>query len=433
MNNLIKPRYRLAARERSSMLFWLGFWALFAKFIWQSTVILPSSEIALRVLLLFGMLFLTLRILFILPYYNRPRMVIVSVAIAGLSYVLSGETVLLSTLLTLFAAAGIGSGTIMRTWCRAMFPILAMMLAVYGLAWIMGDSAGELFEGIGGVRESRSALFFVHPNYCAAFFFAFAISQSVRKDISLPFIIACYFVCLLVIFFVAGSRTSTIALLSFPIFAAVLRALFGKVGNRAEVGVSIALVILPVSLALFTYWIGAYWFTSPMFSQSLSDLLTGRPSLWWAQCNYAGLTLFGQEAFHGTITVRGTVQTVSTVDGLYSSLLFNIGIAGFVCILILAYRWGRLSITQSRGIKAAAILSIFLFGFCEWHALNVYVCVPLLLLGDGVLVECTREKEEVIQALPKAFITQRVGIQRNGNTNTRHYSHPLLSETEGCS
>lgn len=383
--NDVKPLQKcMTAQQKSLPLFWLGFWLLFIKFLWQATVVVPVDEMVLRVLLLWGMAFLALRVAVLLPHYKRRALVMGSLFAAAVSYVLSGETVLLSTLLVVFAATGVGAQTVIRAWCRAVAPLLVLMLACYGMAELMGETIGETFSDIGGLRDMRGALFFIHPNYCGAYFFSYAIGQCMRKDVSVPMKVACYLCSLAVIYFITGSRTSTLSLLSYPALALTLRIAFGRIGERAAKGTSIVVVLVPVLLSVFTYWLGSYWFTSPMFSQELSDLLTGRPALWWAQYNYAGLTLLGQPAFQGTVLVRGTYHEVATVDGMYSSFLYNIGLVGFLCILALLYLWARRAKSNELELMSAAVLALFLFGFCEWHAANALVCVPLLLLGDSM-------------------------------------------------
>lgn len=384
MNDAKSLQRGVTVQQKSLPLFWLGFWLLFIKFLWQATVVVPVDEMVLRVLLLWGMAFLALRIAVLLPHYKRRVLVVGSLLVAAISYALSGETVLLSTLLVVFAATGVGAQNVIRAWCRAVAPVLVLMLVCYGVAELMGETIGETFSDIGGLRDARSALFFVHPNYCGAFFFSYAIGQCLRKDVSVPMKVICYLGSLAVIYFITGSRTSTLSLLSYPVFALALRIAFGRIGESAAKGMSIIIVLVPVLLAVFTCWLSSYWFTSPMFSQGLSDLLTGRPALWWAQYNYAGLTLLGQPAFQGTVLVRGTYHEVATVDGMYSSFLYNIGLVGFLCILVLFYLWARRAKSSELELMSAAILALFLFGFCEWHAANALVCIPLLLLGDAV-------------------------------------------------
>ena len=384
MNDVKPLRRGMTAQQKSLPLFWLGFWLLFIKFLWQATVVVPVDEMVLKILLLWGMAFLALRVVVLLPHYKRRVLVAGSLFVAAISYVLSGETVLLSTLLVVFAATGVGAQNVIRAWCRAVAPVLVLMLVCYGMARLMGETIGETFSDIGGLRDTRGALFFIHPNYCGAYFFSYAIGQCLRKDVSAPMKVVCYLGSLAVIYFITGSRTSTLSLLSYPALALALRITFGRIGERAARGTSIIVVLVPVLLAVFTYWLGSYWFTSPMFSQGLSDLLTGRPALWWAQYNYAGLTLLGQPAFQGTVLVRGTYHEVTTIDGMYSSFLYNIGLVGFLCILILLYLWARRAKSNELELMSAAVLTLFLFGFCEWHAANAMVCIPLLLLGDAV-------------------------------------------------
>lgn len=384
MNDLKLPQRSMTAQQKSLPLFWIGFWLLFIKFLWQATVVVPVDEMVLRVLLFWGMAFLALRVAALLPYYKRRALVVGSLLVAAVSYVFSGETVLLSTLLVAFAATGVGAQNVIRAWCRAVAPVLVLMLACYCVAELMGETVGETFSDIGGLRDTRDALFFIHPNYCGVYFFSYAIGQCLRKDVSAPMKVICYLGSLAVIYFITGSRTSTLSLLSYPVFALALRIVFGRIGERAAKGTSIIVVLVPVLLAVFTYWLGSYWFTSPMFSQGLSDLLTGRPALWWAQYNYAGLTLLGQPAFQGTVLVRGTYHEVATVDGMYSSFLYNIGLVGFLCILALFYLWARRAKSNEPELMSAAVLALFLFGFCEWHAANALVCIPLLLLGDAM-------------------------------------------------
>lgn len=144
------------------------------------------------------------------------------------------------------------------------------------------------------------------------------------------------------------------------------------------------IVAVPLVLFLFTLWISAIWFMGPNFSQAASDFLTGRPALWWAQWNYAGLTVFGHHAFEGVLLIRGTFHDIHTVDGMYASFLFNLGVAGFAWLLVLAWRAFKLK-EGIDPIFAAALIAIFIFAFTEWHAVNAAVCAPLILLSRGMV------------------------------------------------
>ncbi|WP_147569637.1 hypothetical protein [Collinsella ihumii] len=392
MDDMSSKRRDLVVPKKSEILFWIGFWLLQIKFIWQMTTLLPKEDIVFNCLLLFGILFLGFRVAMLLPYYKCPSLVLSGIALSLSAYFLSGETVLVTTLLTVSAASGMNTQKVFRFWARAMTIILGSMIIIYIIFTIIGYKTGNMYYNIGGFRESRNALFFSHPNGCAAFTFAFAVCQCVRKDLSALSKVIYFIICSLIIFFIAGSRTSMVALLVFPISYLVVHTIIKRhlIIKASIIGYTV--IAIPIILMLFTYWLSSYWFTSPLYSQEINYLLTGRPLLWWAQYSYRGLTVFGQHAFQGSVLIRGTYNEISTVDGMYASLLFNIGLAGFLFIVILISKlYKHMDQKQLDIIDIAAysgaFISVFAFGFCEWHALNVFVCIPLLLMSEGLVLK----------------------------------------------
>lgn len=369
--------------DMSSVLFWLGFWSLFVKFFLESIILFESFEALLKVFQLFGCAFLLLRTVVLVIKGSSSGLGLVGVCLGILSYLLSGESVLLTTSLILSAAYEIDFQAIIRSWARAVTVILVSMLCIYVVAGVLGESVGKTWLNIGGISSSRGALLFVHPNYCAAVFFVWAMAMWCRFDVGLEVKILVGGIATSVFFYIAGSRTSAVSLLLFFMFVFILKVWkrrscrsFSKWAPRFTLGI-------PLMLFLLTYWISAIWFTGPAFSQTASDFLTGRPALWWAQWNYSGLSIFGHHAFEGIVLIRGTIHDIHTVDGMYASFLFNIGIAGFAWILVLVKRffaWGGVR----EPIYVAALLTTFIFGFTEWHAMNAVVCVPLILLAEGL-------------------------------------------------
>lgn len=81
--------------------------------------------------------------------------------------------------------------------------------------------------------------------------------------------------------------------------------------------------------------------------------------------------------------IRGDYHVISTVDGMYASLLYNIGIAGFIWILALISKINSFGFRLNATV-AAALFAVFILGFTEWHALNAIVFIPLVLLSIGV-------------------------------------------------
>lgn len=378
----IRPAVRSIA-AKSAVFFWLGFWALFAKFFLQGIVLVEVDKIVLDVLLLFGCAFLGIRAV-ILPMEGQASgLGLVGICLGLLSYVLSGESVLLTTSLLLTAAYKIDIYTILRCWTRAVTAIIVLMLWAYIVSLFIGFTVGKTWIDIGGLSSIRGALFFSHPNYCAAVFSAWAMAMFCRRDTRWVMKLITAAIAMAVIIVIAGSRTSLVSLCIFFVVAAAFTSWRKRNGDSFTRWFSCIVVAVPLFLAVFTFWISAFWFPGPDFNQALSDFLTGRPALWWAQWDCAGLTLFGHHAFTGNVLIRGTVYDIHTVDGAYASFLFNIGIAGFIWLLVLAFRaFNHRNTTDP--IWAAALIAIFVFGFTEWHAINAILFTPLIFLSQGV-------------------------------------------------
>lgn len=373
----------LSVSARSSVFFWMGFWALFAKFFLQATAVIVVDDALLKVLLLFGCAFLSFRAVALFVEGSSSGLGIIGICLGIVSYVLSGESVLLTTSLLLAAAHEIDLQSILKCWSRAVTVIIVLMLWAYVIARLMGMTIGLQWSDIGGLSSNRNALFFIHPNYCSAVFFAWAMAACCRMDVSMALKGIVGAVSAVVIIAVAGSRTSAVSLLLFYALVAVFKAWSSCTGSGFAKWAPRIIAAVPPVLLLFTLWISAVWFMGPSFSQTVSDFLTGRPALWWAQWNYAGLTILGHHAFEGVLLIRGVFHDIHTVDGMYASFLFNIGIAGFIWLLTLAIRACKVK-RNLDPLFAAALIAIFVFGFTEWHAVNAVVCIPLVYFSRGM-------------------------------------------------
>ena len=383
MDKIADPLPILSPTKKSDVFFWFGFWILFAKFFLQAIIIFEIPDEIFRVLLLFGMTFLGIRTGLLVLEGECSWMAALGVCLGVLSYFLSGESVLLTTTLVITSAYGIDYQKILRYWVLAVSSILMIMMFSYFAALLLGDSIGLTWTNIGGMSSQRGALLFSHPNYCAVVFFAWAMSVWCLKSASHFLKFTAGLGALIIIIFITGSRTSALSLCAFFAIYFIFHFWESRRIESFERLIPKLLPLLPLMLCLLTFWISAIWFTSPHFKQELSDLFTGRPALWWAQWNYAGLTLFGHHAFEGTLLIRGDYHVISTVDGMYASLLYNIGIAGFIWILTLISKINSFGFRLD-ATEAAALSAVFILGFTEWHALNAIVFIPLALLSIGV-------------------------------------------------
>lgn len=392
-DKIADPHPILSPAKKSDVFFWFGFWILFAKFFLQSIIIFEIPDEIFRVFLLFGIAFLGIRTGLLVLEGECSWMAALGVCLGVLSYFLSGESVLLTTALVITSAYGIDYQKVLRCWVVAVSSILMIMMFSYFASLLLGDSIGLTWTNIGGMSSQRGALLFSHPNYCAVVFFAWAMSVWCLKDTSHFLKLTAGLLALTVIIFITGSRTSALSLCAF--FAIYFIFHFWELRRieSFERLIPKLLPLLPLTLCLLTFWISAVWFSSPHFKQEISDLFTGRPALWWAQWNYAGLTLLGHRAFEGTLLIRGDYHVISTVDGMYASLLYNIGIAGFIWILSLISKINSFGFRLD-ATDAAALSAVFILGFTEWHALNAIVFIPLALLTIGL----TYKKHETFQS-----------------------------------
>lgn len=383
LDKIADPLPILSPAKKSDVFFWFGFWILFAKFFLQAIIIFDIPDEIFRLFLLFGMTFLGIRTGLLVLEGECSWMAALGVCLGVLSYFLSGESVLLTTTLVITSAYGIDYQKILRYWVLAVSSILMIMMFSYFAALLLGDSIGLTWTNIGGMSSQRGALLFSHPNYCAVVFFAWVMSVWCLKGASHFLKLTAGLLALIIIIFITGSRISALSLCAFFAIYFIFHFWESRRIESFERFIPKLLPLLALMLCLLTFWISAIWFTSPHFKQELSDLFTGRPALWWAQWNYAGLTLFGHHAFEGTLLIRGDYHVISTVDGMYASLLYNIGIAGFIWILTLISKINSFGFRLD-ATDAAALSAVFILGFTEWHALNAIVFIPLALLSIGV-------------------------------------------------
>ena len=132
----------LSVSARSSAFFWMGFWALFAKFFLQATAVIVVDDVLLKVLLLFGCAFLSFRAVALFVEGSSSGLGIIGICLGIVSYVLSGESVLLTTSLLLAAAHEIDLQSILKCWSRAVTVIIVLMLWAYVIARLMGMTIG---------------------------------------------------------------------------------------------------------------------------------------------------------------------------------------------------------------------------------------------------------------------------------------------------
>ena len=221
----------LSLSSRSSVFFWMGFWVLFAKFFLQATVFVAVEGAFAKVLLLFGCAFLAFRVAVLFLEGHSSGLGIIGICLGTVSYVLSGESVLLTTSLLLTAAYEIDPQSILKCWSRAVTAIIVLMIWTYVIARLMGVTIGLQWSDIGGLSSNRSALFFIHPNYCAAVFFAWAMAMFCRTDVHIALRGIVGAISTSVIVAVAGSRTSAASLLLFYALVVVLTAWSNRAGS----------------------------------------------------------------------------------------------------------------------------------------------------------------------------------------------------------
>ena len=74
--------------DKSSILFWLGFWSLFVKFFLESIILFESFETILKVFQLFGCAFLLLRTVVLAIKGSSSGLGLMGVSLGILSYLL---------------------------------------------------------------------------------------------------------------------------------------------------------------------------------------------------------------------------------------------------------------------------------------------------------------------------------------------------------
>lgn len=402
------------AKEESFLLqmpasFLIGFFCIYVKTFAMMTPLFSFPDALDRGLLLIGALFLCIHILLNLEKYSGRAVTLLLVLLAcAYSYIASGETSALVVALVIIAAATAGDAkSLLRVWLGMTLFLTLFLIAVFLLTAIFEpDQLTYTVRGEnGGAILTRFNLSFSHPNMAAAIImmlcgvFMFLNYENLNIRTYSGVIVISVLVLLL-----TNSRTSfVLTLIEILLFAAQKqRAIFNLHWIRNIVALMPAIFFLAVFLV-----------SGPLYSDFMSDLFTGRISLWHQCFLNQGITFFGQP-FQSTSYTNsmGWTYYYTTLDSAYALGLFVLGL-----IFSIFFCWSIFALIKradsSLGMKLPLIIVMLLFGFTEAHVFNIVVCAPLLLLAEGILPVKTNER---IKASSKArHSIRRLKKQRSKN------------------
>ena len=94
-----KRRGECLVLEKSEIAFWIGFWCIYLRFLFEATTLVRVADPFLSLLLLFGIVFLAIRVLAIFSDRGIEWISILGLSLSLISYLLSGDTIFFSTML----------------------------------------------------------------------------------------------------------------------------------------------------------------------------------------------------------------------------------------------------------------------------------------------------------------------------------------------
>ena len=342
---------------------------------------LPTSVLMVVALLLLAARFLSVAL------YSRVSKVLIAltaVALSVASWILSGQSYLLTATFLLLGVGSMDIKSVLRTVSAAVLLLIAFLGLLQLLQFVLtGDLPGATVREDGRLRLS---FFFQHPNMLAAYismsYVGFSLSDRQFSGGMAAFGCALAAACV----WVTDSRTSGMIMVLYIVLRMFARKIdFGWTLARLVYTVTPPLMI---SLAILT----SLSMLPDVLYDVLQTLLSGRPGYWELQYQQlGGFTLLGQHALSGTVVVNGWAHVNVTIDCFYAAALLSLGSWALFAFYTLYLRAGiRASRDKDFGM-AIALFCCGLYGFTEIHMIDFAVAFPMLLLG----VDLFRDRDGV--------------------------------------
>lgn len=362
--------------------FAIGFIILYLRSALTITTIVSVPDSVDKLMLLVGSLFLIFHcVAHADSYKGRYLFVIASLCIGLICYVESGESSPFVVMLTVLAAATVDDiDDVVRFWLECTATLIAFLVILFAIEMVIDPQAlkftARLSDGGNAVRQ-RSAFFFSHPNMFGAIALmacsAFVYLNQNRMGLVHYALLACVAAFVLL---ASDSKTSSLLIILLVAFSALQKSkgIFDGGRMRKLVG------LLPIAAFAIVLLV-----SGPLYSDSLSGLLTGRVSLWHACFENQGLSLLGQEFLPSTsVGSDGWVYYYTTLDCAYAQGLYVLGIA-----FSLWFAWAVWRCATSESVEPGralpALLIMLLFGITEVHIFTFAICYVILLLGKPIL------------------------------------------------
>lgn len=310
----------------------------------------------------------------------RQRAAIVVVfALSIVSYLRSGQSYLPSAILLICGIGRIDIRRAVKTAALAVLLLAGLLGLLQLFVWLLtGSLPGAVLRSNGRVRLS---FFFSHPNVLAAVVCMSFMGLSAtweRLSIKTASIGAALGLLALI---VTDSKTSVAILVFYLVLRGVLENChpsFGKV-------LAVFYAAVPVLLFLFAALVMRQALPDQIY-KFFNSLFTGRPGFWILQYEQiGGWTFFGQQALYGNQMIDGYLHVAVTIDSFYAATLLQLGAWSFFVYYFMYIKAGIRAFSRRDCCMIAVLLACALFGATEIHMIDLAICTPMLLLGEGLL------------------------------------------------
>lgn len=306
-------------------------------------------------------------------------------AISLYSTILSGQSVIIITVITILAVRQTNITDIIKK-IRIWASLFLVIHSLYYFVLLLFEDA-QLFA-IDAQGRLRASFGFGHANSFSIYLFNIILAwvwenyeRLTTKHLAIIAIIETLF------FLFTDSKTSYICVAIFLVF---LYTTIKKKRNSETIH-RVAASIVPL-LALLFLCFYHLWLKGNPFIIVMDNILTGRIKLGAYALHQYGITPLGQSVFYGKLSWTPDWNlNYFTLDCTYTSLWINIG---WIWLIILSIAFFKLARKKDRKVSIFIIMWA-LYAITEVHGLDVYLCVPILLV-DLLFKNIERRKNVLI-------------------------------------
>lgn len=392
--------------KKKDILFFVGLYLLLIQLISNTVVIFDISSKGQNIMQVIAALCLITKIMIEGVSLKEAILKGIILLIAFANYIICDISGIFISILIIMSVKNMDINKIIKSIAVPMTIFISILIALYFIEGIFGDSVINSVSKFSLVKQSnRAKFYYIHPNSFASQLTWTALMWIYLKYDKINFVTYFMMFCLVVFIYVfPNSRTNALILLLSIFIILIYRKFNGKKIRWFQKNIYNICLILSFVL-LFTFD------RSNPISNGINVLLTGRIAAGWYTYKLFGIPLLGQILPIGETLRVSDYHWIMTyaVDNAYYRLLFQNGVV-ILAICTLFMNKKIKSLVDTNNVKDLIFFTILcIFGVSETVVLNILIAFPLLFFKDTEkLFAKQKSSNELLPPLPTPILPVKV-------------------------